>query len=380
MALLDPLKNIFSSAHRGPVVGVDIGESSLKVVELEKVGEKVALRNYGILPLGPRAGVAAGQATSLPPEKVALALRDLLHEAGIAPQHIVFAIPFKASLLSVVELPAVSKKELESMVPLEARRYIPVPVTEVSLDWWALPKRKRETISSAPPSLVRTGEQAPLGTTEVIIAAINNDVLKKYEMIRQDAKIASVTTHFEIEIFSTLRAVVGRDLAPIIVVDIGSGMTKLAIVEDGVVRATHIISMGGQDITLALSRSLSVSFDDAEKMKCRAGIAGDEEGRDVAAVGELILNNILNETVRFVENYERKYGAKIAKVVLVGGGAHLKGLDGIAAQKFPKVSLAIGDPFSRVDAPAFLAPTLAELSPDFAVAVGAALKGIEEGA
>lgn len=376
MAFLDPLKNIFSNAHHGPVVGIDIGESSLKIVELEKVGEKVALRNYGILSLGPRAGVSAGQATSLSSEKVALALRDLLREAGITARHIVFAIPFKASLLSVVELPAVSKKELESMVPLEARRYIPVPITEVSLDWWVLPKRKKEKEAALP---FRAGEQAPIGTIEVIIAAINNEVLKKYELIRQDAKIASATTHFEIEIFSTLRAVIGRDLAPNIVVDIGSGMTKLAIVEEGVVRATHIISMGGQDITLALSRSLSISFDDAEKIKCRAGIAGDEEGRDVAAVGELILNNILNETARFVENYERKYGAKIVKVVIVGGGSHLKGLDGVVAQKFPKVSLVIGDPFSRVDAPAFLAPTLKELSPDFAVAVGVALKGIEEG-
>lgn len=375
MAFLDPFKNIFSSAHHGPVVGIDIGESSLKVVELEKVGEKVALRNYGILPLGPRAGVSAGQATSLPAEKVALALRDLLHEAGIATRHIVFAIPFKASLLSVVELPAVSKKELESMVPLEARRYIPVPIAEVSLDWWVLPKRKKEKEAV---SSFRAGEQVPLGTIEVIIAAINNEVLKKYELIRQDAKIASATTHFEIEIFSTLRAVVGRDLAPIIVVDIGSGMTKLAIVEEGVVRATHIISMGGQDITLALSRSLSISFEDAEKIKCRAGIAGDEEGRDVAAVGELILNNILNETARFVENYERKYVTKIVKVIIVGGGSHLKGLDGVVAQKFARVSMVIGDPFSRVDAPAFLAPTLGELSPDFAVAVGAALKGIEE--
>ena len=148
--------------------------------------------------------------------------------------------------------------------------------------------------------------------------------------------------------------------------------------DEGVVRGSHVISVGGQDITLALSRSKQYPFDKAEEIKCRVGMLGDEEGRDVVVVAELLFANIMNEAARFAENYENKYSTKIKKVILVGGGARLKGLEKIVVKNFPKTEILVGDPFSRVDTPAFLAPTLKELSPTFAVAMGIALKGLEE--
>lgn len=374
VSIIESVANIFSSVHGGSSVGIDIGASSIKVVEVEKVDERAVLKNYGEISLGPRAGVSTGQATNLPPESIALALNDILQEAGISPRHTSFAIPFGASLLSVAELPDVGKKELESMIPLEARRYIPVPISEVSLDWWVLPKRKLGLKIETPAE----GESAPLVKTEVIIVAIHNEVVKKYETIRDAVHIASNATHFEIEIFSTLRAVTGRDLSAIMVIDIGAGSTNLTLVDEGVVRGSHVVSAGGQDITLALSKSLRIPFSEAEEIKCRTGVLGDEEGRDVAVAAELILTNILNEAVRFVENYERKYESKVSKIILVGGGALLQGIEKITAQYFPEKPISLGDPFARLDTPAYLAGTLKKLSPGFAVAVGIALKGLEE--
>lgn len=376
-SFLDPIKKIFHGGHKGAALGIDIGSSSIKVALVEKVEEKAVLRNYGEITLGPRAGVGAGQATNLPPEKIAEALRDILKEAGIVAGHTFIAIPFNASLLSVVELPEVEKREFESMVMNEARRYIPVPINEVSLDWWVLPKRKAEAKKVAPVATPE-GEPKQVGKVEAIIAAIHNEVLKKYESIKRDAHIPGEASHFEIEIFSTLRAIVGRDLSPIMVIDIGAGSTKLALVDEGVVRGSHVISMGAQDLTLALSRSRGISFDQAEEIKCRVGMIGDEEGRDVLAVAELLLANIMNEAARFAENYERKHETKITKVILVGGGARLKGLEKIVTKNFPNAAISIGDPFARVDAPAFLAATLKDFSPSFAVALGIALKGLEE--
>ncbi|MHB1118303.1 MAG: type IV pilus assembly protein PilM [Minisyncoccota bacterium] len=370
----ESIANIFSSPHKASSVGIDIGASSIKVVEVEKVDERAVLKNYGEISLGPRAGVSVGQATSLPPESLAESLNDLLQEAGISPRHASFAIPFSASLLSVAELPEVGNKELESMIPLEARRYIPVPLSEVNLDWWVLPKRKRT--ERAEPST--TGTLPAVAKIEVIIAAINNEVIKKYEAIRDALHIASSATHFEIEIFSTLRAIVGSDLSPTMVIDIGAGTTKLALVDEGVVRGSHIVSMGGQDITLALARSLTIPISQAEEIKRRVGILGDEEGRDVAVVADVVLTAIANEAARFIENYERKYRSKVSKILLVGGAARLKGIEKMIAKNFPEASVALGDPFARLDAPAYLANTLKSLSPNFAVAVGAALRGLEE--
>lgn len=374
-SFLGSIKQVFGGGHKGSILGVDIGTSSIKVVVIEKVDEKILLRNYGEISLGPRAGVEVGQATNLPPEKVAEALRDLLKEAEITAHHTLIAIPFSASLLSLVELPDVGDKELSSMIPLEARRYIPVPITEVSLDWWVLPKRRSEVKIVAKES---TSPEKVIGKIEVIIAAIHNEVIKKYESIKRDAQIPGEASHFEIEIFSTLRAVASHDLAPILVMDIGAGSTKLALVDEGVVRGSHVISIGGQDITLGLSRSQEIPFDKAEEIKCRAGIIGDADGRDVAAVSELLLANIMNESARFSENYEHKHNTKIEKVILVGGGARLKGIEKIVAQNFKNIPILIGDPFSRVDSPAFLSSTIKEISPNFAVSIGIALRGLEE--
>lgn len=375
-SFLESVAGIFSSGHKGPILGIDIGSSSVKVVLLERVGEKVALKNYGELALGPRAGSAIGQATNLPPEKTAVALRDLLQETGIVASHSLIAIPFSASLLSVVELPDVSKKEIETMVPIEARRYIPVSITEVSLDWWVLPKSKNKINKEA--EVARADDVLkPIGKIDVIIAAIHNDIIKKYELIKREAQIPGGSSHFEIEIFSTLRAVVGGDLSPTLVIDIGAGSTKLALVDEGIVRGSHVVSTGGQDITLNLSRAQGVTFDKAEEIKCRVGVIGDEDGRDVRAASDLLLSTVFGEAVRFAENYENKFETSIEKIILTGGGARLKGLEKIAGDRFPKARVSTSNPFIRVDAPEFLAEKLKDIGPSYAVALGIALKGLE---
>ncbi len=375
-SFLESVTNIFSRGHEGPMLGIDIGSSSIKVVLLERVGEKVALKNYGELALGPRAGSAIGQATNLPPEKTAVALRDLLQETGIVASHSLIAIPFSASLLSLVELPDVSKKEIETMVPIEARRYIPVPIAEVSLDWWVLPKSKNK-ISKEAEVARATDVLKPIGKIDVIIAAIHNDIIQKYELIKRDAQIPGGSSHFEIEIFSTLRAVVDGDLSPTLVIDIGAGSTKLALVDEGIVRGSHVVSAGGQDITLNLSRAQGITFDKAEEIKCRVGLIGDEDGRDVLAASDLLLSTVFGEALRFAENYENKYETNIEKIILTGGGARLRGLEKIAAEKFPKVVVSTSNPFIGVDAPEFLAEKLRDIGPSYSVALGIALKGLE---
>lgn len=374
LSILESIKKIFSSGHKGSVVGIDIGSSSIKIVEIEKTDDKAVLLNYGEISLGPRAGVFSGQATNMPPERIAEALRDLLRETGVFIHHVSFAIPFSSSLLSVVEFPDVGKKKLDTMVPLEARRYIPVPLTEVFLDWWVIPKRKNEV----KPSTALDTEMPPIGKVEVILVAIHKEVMKKYEVIKEGLNITDTPAHFEIEIFSTLRSVVGSDLTPLMLIDIGAASTKLVIVDEGMVRGSHVVSMGGQDISFAVSKSLGISFNEAEQMKCRVGMVGEEEGRDIATAADLITSNIMNEAVRFANNYESKHSIKLAKIIFVGGGSRLKGMEKLVEKSFQGKKVSFGDPFARVGTPAFLAPTLKEIGQDFSVAMGAAMRGLGE--
>ena len=121
------------------VLGIDIGGSSIKVVQIRKKGGRAILETYGELALGPYNGLEVGRATSLPAEKLAEALKDVMREAHVTTTQCGIAIPLQSSLVSIVPMPALPESQLSSMIPLEARKYIPVPISEVTLDWSIIP-------------------------------------------------------------------------------------------------------------------------------------------------------------------------------------------------------------------------------------------------
>src|SRR3989344_7908991 len=145
MAFGFDFKNFFKSSgvsgsSGNSVVGVDIGSSSIKVVQLRKEKERAILETYGEIALGPYANQKVGQAVKLTEEKVSEALRDLLREANVKSNKAIFSIPLKSSFVTTIVLPAETRDNLASVVPMEARRYIPIPLSEVVLDWWMIPE------------------------------------------------------------------------------------------------------------------------------------------------------------------------------------------------------------------------------------------------
>ena len=209
----------------------------------------------------------------------------------------------------------------------------------------------------------------------MLIAAIHNEAINKYQAMKTGAGLSSAL--FEIEIFSTIRAVIGHDLAPIMILDMGAGSTKLAMIEYGVIRnSPHIINMGSQDITLALSASLGISVAEAEQLKREAGLSPKSvNGKNVNDIISLTLDNIFGEAKRVLINYQKRYNKTVSKIILTGGGVLLKGLPAVATKNF-EAEVVLGDPFSKVDTPAFLGSTLQENGPEFAVAIGLALKAM----
>ena len=129
------------------VLGIDIGSSAIKIVQIRKKNGQAMLETYGELALGPYAGLGIGQAAALPLDKIVQALTDLMKEkeVNITSKKCGISIPFASSLMSVIEMPEVSPKQLAVMVPMEARKYIPVPITEVMLDWSIIPKSEVRT-------------------------------------------------------------------------------------------------------------------------------------------------------------------------------------------------------------------------------------------
>jgi len=372
--MVDFFSNLFKKKQAGSVLGIDIGSSAIKIVQLRQKGGKAVLETYGELALGPYAKVEIGQATNLPTDKVVEALSDLMKEkeVNITTNQCGVAIPFASSLMSLIEMPMLSYKQLSSMIPLEARKYIPVPISEVTLDWSIIPKEEIKPQDDEEEH--KKDELVKIPKTDVLLVAIHNETISRFqEIVRKTGLEASF---FEIEIFSTMRAVLNQDPEPVMIVDMGAATTKLYILERGIVRTSHTINRGSQDITTTISKSMGISVRDAELLKRSQGVL-PQGGVDIRELVNLTLSYIFLETNQVILNYQRKYGKTLSQVVLVGGGSALRGIAGLAQSNF-QIPVSAGNPFGKTEAPAFLEEILKNTGPEFAVAVGLALRKLQE--
>ncbi|MFA5023136.1 MAG: pilus assembly protein PilM, partial [Candidatus Paceibacterota bacterium] len=136
MGFFDELKKIVKgSLSKRPqsVVAIDLGISSVKLVQLRKEKGKAVLETYGELACGPYNDLAVGQATNLSVEKTVELLKDLFKEANVTTPVAIFSIPLRNSLIVSVEVPEQAQSNLAEVIPIEARKYVPVPISEVML-------------------------------------------------------------------------------------------------------------------------------------------------------------------------------------------------------------------------------------------------------
>ena len=371
---LFPVKNLFQKQDDS-VLGVDIGSSAIKVVQLRKEKGVAILETYGELALGPYAGVEIGRATQLPVEKLVEALSDLLREANVTTRSTGFSIPFASSLLSLIEMPKVSTAELNKMIPLEARKYIPVPVKEVMLDWLIIPDDDREREKKDEGTEEGQDKQLSLKKIEVLLVAIHNEVLYNYNQIVE--RVGLENSFFEIEIFSSMRAILEQSLTPVMIIDIGAAKTKAYIVEYGIIRNSHVINKGSQDVTIGIAKSLSMSEAEAEEIKRMQGLASNQDANDITKVALLTLDHIFSEANRVLLNYQIKNNKNVPRAILTGGGAVMKGVDELAKRHL-ETEIELANPFANIDTPAFLDDVLRQAGPEFAVAVGVALRKLNE--
>ena len=290
-------------------------------------------------------------------------MTDAIKEGTVVTKNAALSIPSSASLVFIVELPgSVSESELDTIIPTEARKYIPVPISEVALNYWVLPNHDAS---------LDTGVENKQDKTEVLVAAMHNEALSKYKAIAKTAELEADT--FEIEIFSEIRAAFGHELSAVLIMDFGASKTKIAIVEYGVVRNFHIVNRGSADITTTISKSMTLPFDRAEDIKRRVGILGEGADKNASDIAQLAVDYILNEASNVIQNFERKYNKPVSKIIISGAGSLLPGFRDLAAKTF-RIETISANPFEKVTVPDFVANVLAETGPEFSVALGVALR------
>ncbi len=360
------------SGDSGSVLGIDIGASSAKIVQLRPSHGAAVLETYGEIALGPYGGQSIGKAVKLTPEKIAEAITDLMREANVTAKTSGISIPFSSSLVSIIDMPKVDADQLKRMVPIEARKYIPLPVNEVMLDWFVIPAEEENS------TFDRVEQKSAMRAKgqEVLLVAIHNDTVRNYQTIA--ATVGLKVNFYEIEIFSAIRSSLGHGVAPILVIDMGAATTKMYVVERGIVRTTHLVTHGGQHITENLERSLGWEFEKAERVKREHGLIessaySTDENEKIKFALLSTLDRVFSEANRVLLSYGKRYNKNVSRAVLTGGGASLLGLAPHAAEML-HTEVEVANPFGRTEAPAFLDAILKEIGPGFSVPVGLALR------
>jgi type IV pilus assembly protein PilM len=377
----NPLKKVLgiignlASKSEDSAVGIDIGSSAIKVVEIKKKGGKTILETYGSIALGPYDALDIGRVTNLSVEKASEALKEVLKQSGVTTSSAAFSIPVQSSLIFTVELPATIKEsELSTIIPTEARRYIPVPITEVSLDYFILPHKESSFEEMNGVQNSSNASQASADKINVLVVATQNGAISRHRSIVSQCSLSA--SFFEIEIFSSIRSNFEHELSPVLLIDFGASRTKLSVVEFGMIKNYHTVDRGGADISDSISKSLSIPFSEAEKMKKEFGLFGNPAEKKLADIIRVHVDYIFSETNNVLLEYEKKHSRIISKVIFTGGGSLLKGLKEVAASNF-KAEIEVGHPFEKVNAPEFLRKVLETMGPEFAVALGLALRKLQ---
>ncbi len=351
--LLKSIANKNADASR--VVGIDIGSSSIKVVELQNRDDVLTLTTYGELQTGPYANQPIGQSTLLDAKQEQQALIDIIRESAVKAKNAVFAMPLASSFVTSIHFEAPEEEDLSPRVRVEARKYIPVPINDVTLDW------------------AEIGTKTEDGGRDVLIAAIQNEALNRFRILMQFVNLKEPPT--EIECFSTIRSAFVPEEQHIAVIDFGAVSSKLFLAKDGLLQRMHRVRAGGAIATKRISELLTISFEEAEVMK-RELRESSEKYRTLKRAHDAGYERPLIEFRQVLHEYETCVGTTVSSVYLAGSAVMFPGFRQHIADALGREVRFI-DPFGKIAYPAFMEDMITELGPTFHVALGAALRRFE---
>lgn len=357
--MFDFLKPLIGSRS---YLGVDIGTTSIKLVEVSKGDKRPKLKNYGILEtynhLERVNNAIQANGLKIMEKETAELLKTLLKKAKINSRNVIASLPSFSVFTTLIEIPQMSKVDTAKTISFQIRQYIPLPVTETAIEWLKVGEKEDEQ------GFVKQ---------QMLIISIPNEQINRYKNIFKLAGLKLIA--LEMESLSLIRALIGNDPTATLLVDIGSRSTNIAVCEKGFLKYNSQTDFAGASLTQAISGGLNINVRRAEELKKQKGLLGAGGEYELSTLTIPYLDVIINEAERATANCEKSQGLKVERVVLAGGGANLLGIDKYFEGQL-KLPTVIGAPFLRVEYPAEIEPMINELGPAFSVAIGLGIKEI----
>ncbi|HBD01924.1 MAG: type IV pilus assembly protein PilM [Microgenomates group bacterium GW2011_GWC1_46_16] len=311
----------------GSFFALDLGATAIKVCQLTLTGTKGFVLNA--------IGGVSNPAGSLDfaDQQVVLsatgAVKQALKESGIRERRVVVAVPEAKVFSRIVEMPKMSDAELASAIKWEAEQFIPVPVSEVEIDYTVVKQAAAGKEGKMSVYLVAATKKYLTEVTDLVIGCGLEPIAIESEMV---ALTRSLT-------FGT------PDVTSMLV-NLGSLSSVLAIVDHGELVFSYVAQIGGVALTRALAQSLALPLPQAEEYKRTYGLDETMMEGKVRTGLLLALESLVGEMRKAMENYLTVQKTKVDRVVLSGGGAYLPGLPAYLSGVFGGIEVVMADPMA----------------------------------
>ncbi len=308
-------------------VALDIGSSSIKLVEVSSERSGYHLSNLGVLPL-PSTTIQNNMVVEK--QVVSETIQSLIQSNGVKSTHVVSSVPGRAVIIKKIQLPAQGEEELAANVEFEATNVIPESLENVNLDYQIL-------------NYLGDGSQM-----EVLLVAVKKEIVQSYtDTIIEaglipaimDVDYFALENMYEICYEPKLDEVIG-------LIHIGARYTSINVLKNGISSFTGDLPVGGESFTESLTQQLPISFDQAEALK----ITGLLEGKEDVSLGPLLEPTCISlseEISRTLSLYGTMAGEEgIHNIYLSGGSAKVASLCPVLAEKLG-VNVQLSEPFRK---------------------------------
>lgn len=350
-------------------LGVDIGGSGIKIVELGKEKGQPVVTTYAYSERKPgEAAVSPFDDTRTTGELLA----RMCKEAGVKATDAMAALPMSSVFSTIIAVPRrKDEKELKPLIDAQVGKLTPLPLAEMI------------TYSTFIDPLHPEGKDQKTDTTKgsdyvrVLVTGAARTLVQKYVEMFRYAKLN--LTALDTESFALIRALIGKDASAMLIVDMGSTRTSITVVEKGIPFLSRSINVGGVAATRRIMEHMGVDETEAERLKTTLEQMPNTPAGSLPAVLEPVMQPIVNEIQYAMSLYGRMElteSKRVEKVIITGGSSHLPNLPEYFSSKL-NVNCYRGDPWARVAYPEALRPVLDEIGPRMSVSIGLAMRDIK---
>ena len=342
------------------LVGLDIGSSAVKLVELKEASRGYQLLNFGVNPIHSEAIIDGAIMDS---QAVVEAIKGLLDSTRIRSKHVATSISGNAVIIKKIMLPFMSEEELEESIQWEAEQYIPFNINDVNIDFMVL----RQGVADET-------------QMEVLLVAVKKEIIEDYSSVITEVGLKPViidVSSFAVQNMYEMNYDIGDDES-IAIINIGANIMNINVFKEGISIFTRDVSFGGNQFNEEFQKRFNISYQEAEPLKLGTKVSAEVSTDEREEIIDMVMQQLVSEAQRSLEFFSATSGEeKIDQIALCGGCAKLKNLTMVIEEQIG-IPATVINPFKRVfySESDFKSEYLEEMAPLAGVGVGLALRRV----